>query len=229
MKRLLTLALATSLLALSAAASEHSDVVDGDAIGGWTGSGSFGTISGVSVPAGTNVWKWTAAPTWGPNRCITKDLGITLQAGYTYTITCDFNIGDKTKVFVEQGFTNATSEHVAFGFFNPAGIDLELNDNAERQKIRDAINDVLQNAADANLLTWHSREIPPSDGSEWKTWSYTFTLPGGSPYAGKASCFGIYGGYAYKEEQPPRTQAADNIHITITSNQRDIRLIPITP
>ena len=182
---------------------------------GWIlvgGVGRYDAQSGLTPVNGTGYFNFNISPgdeTPHNNRAIVKNLGLTLEAGRTYTVTVSLGcfVSGTARPFIADAFTNATSDQIAIGFFDPTGLNLGTNSNATRKQVRDRINAVLT----AMNITWNSRTVP-SIGN-WEVWSYSFTVPAGSPYAGKTLYFGIYGGHTGESIQ--KSMAADNLHIFV--------------
>lgn len=190
-----------------------------DASGGWTlagGSGGFAPRDPEIPPtAGDGYFCFTVSPGSSrpyANRAAAKDLGVTLQAGKTYAVMADFNQALAKRPFIADAFAGAVSESVAFGFFDPSGIDLSQNTNAERLKIRDAINAVLLSAGGS--VVWEGRT--PPGGKGWETWRYSFTVAPDSPFAGRKVWFGIYGGHVGDGVQ--KSLAFDHLRIAVSGN-----------
>ncbi len=197
--------------AVLAQAALITDVIDND--GSWSqygGNWNSGLAAGITPQAGTNYFNIYTTGNWN-NYSIDKDFGVTLQAGYTYSISIQF--GDKNNtVFVPTAVTaNPYNARLSFGFFDPSGV-------VGGSDVRDAIQ-ALGGNADITTSSF-VRSIPTTD---WSTWSYDMTVAEGSALDGLAVNFGV--GWNSGGTSDTRGIAFDDLSISIIPEPATLGLV----
>jgi len=187
------------------------DVVDND--GSWTvsgGSWNTGLTAGISPQVGTNYYNTYTAANWN-NNSLQKNMGVTLQAGYTYSISLQF--GDKNNtVFTPSSLpTNPYNDRLSFGFFDPTGVGGGAD-------VRNAVKAL---GANADVVTSNFIRTIPETG--WSTWSYDMTVAEGSALDGLAVDFGV--GWNSGGVAGTRGIAVDDLSITIIPEPATLGLI----
>jgi len=218
MKRWMQIVPGGLLCATACFAGQLADPVEAN--DGWFFAGKVGSLDVKDVPpsVGRAYINFELKPGLSAdlnNRAAVKALGVILRPGVTYTVSADFNLAFFNRPFLGNAFSGPASDQIAFGFFVSDGIDLSLNRNTERLKIRDAIHAVM-NGSFASEPVWHSRTVP--DGkSGWQRWCYSFTVAEKSPYAGRKVMFGVYTGHL-SADSVQKAAAFDNLQIIYTES-----------